>query len=197
MADSQALVAEDTIAAGALRGVRHLMDVGGGSGAFLVAAARALPDLRGTLFDLPAVVPLATDRFAREGVHDRLTAEAGSFRDGGLPTGADAISLVRVLYDHQDDTVRALLAAAYVALPPGGRLIVSEPMAAQPGGRCLLRALLHGDGHRAGPHASPDRGPGSRGGVLADSHATAASRLRHIGSDGRKASLTDLTVQYV
>ena len=42
--------------------------------------------------------------------------------------GADAISLIRVLYDHDDDTVTDLLAKAYAALPPGGRLIVSEPM---------------------------------------------------------------------
>ena len=42
--------------------------------------------------------------------------------------GADTICLVRVLYDHSDDTVEALVAAVFAALPPGGRLIVSEPM---------------------------------------------------------------------
>jgi demethylspheroidene O-methyltransferase len=52
----------------------------------------------------------------------------GSFRDDPLPEGADAISLVRVLYDHADATVAALLAKVHAALPPGGRLIVSEPM---------------------------------------------------------------------
>jgi demethylspheroidene O-methyltransferase len=33
-----------------------------------------------------------------------------------------------VLYDHADDTVAKLLGAVFAALPPGGRLIVSEPM---------------------------------------------------------------------
>jgi demethylspheroidene O-methyltransferase len=42
--------------------------------------------------------------------------------------GADAISLIRVLYDHSDDTVRMLLAKAHAALPDGGRIIISEPM---------------------------------------------------------------------
>ena len=56
----------------------------------------------------------------------RLTP--GSFRDGPLPKGADAISLVRVLYDHADGTVTDLLAKVFEALPPGGRLIVTEPM---------------------------------------------------------------------
>ena len=38
-------------------------------------------------------------------------------------------SLIRVLYDHSEDTVCDLLAKVFAALPPGGRLIVSEPMA--------------------------------------------------------------------
>ena len=33
-----------------------------------------------------------------------------------------------MLYDHADETVRPLLAAARDALPPGGRIVVSEPM---------------------------------------------------------------------
>jgi demethylspheroidene O-methyltransferase len=45
-----------------------------------------------------------------------------------LPRGADTISLVRVLYDHSDDTVSLLLKRVHDALEPGGRLIVSEPM---------------------------------------------------------------------
>ena len=37
-------------------------------------------------------------------------------------------SLIRVLYDHDDATVRRLVQAVFAALPPGGRIIVSEPM---------------------------------------------------------------------
>ena len=36
------------------------------------------------------------------------------------PTGADAISLVRVLYDHDDATVARLLAPVHAALPRAG-----------------------------------------------------------------------------
>ncbi|MES2664579.1 MAG: methyltransferase [Pseudomonadota bacterium] len=123
MADSQALVAADTLALVDFRRVRHLLDVGGGTGAFLAAVAAAHPGLALTLFDLPAVVagvpaPLAA----------RLTIHPGSFRDDPLPLGADAISLIRVLYDHGDATVLALLRAVHAALPPGGRVVISEPM---------------------------------------------------------------------
>jgi len=128
MADSQALVAEETLRTVRFDGVTRLMDVGGGSGAFLAAVASAYPKLRATLFDLPEVVPSAEERFRRAGLADRVTVTGGSFRDGPLPEGADAISLVRVLYDHADETVALLLARVREALPPGGRLVISEPM---------------------------------------------------------------------
>ncbi len=132
MEDSQSLVAEETLRHLKLDDVRQLMDVGGGTGAFLRAVARAYPDMQLTLVDLPPVAQVARARFAEEGFATgedaRITIHPGSFRDAALPAGADAISLVRVLYDHSDDTVTRLLARAFAALPPGGRLIVSEPM---------------------------------------------------------------------
>ena len=128
MADSQALVAADTIASVSWRGARHVMDVGGGTGAFLAALGAVEDTPKLTLFDLPAVVPAATERFAEAGLATRAAVVPGSFRDDPLPEGADVITLVRVLYDHADETVMALLRAALVALPPGGRIVISEPM---------------------------------------------------------------------
>ncbi len=128
MSDTQGLVAEDTLRCADLSGVGRLMDVGGGTGAFLAAAGARYPSLELALFDLPAVVGPARARFAAAGMAGRVTILPGSFRDDPIPTGADAISLVRVLYDHTDETVAALLAAVFAALPGGGRLIISEPM---------------------------------------------------------------------
>ena len=128
MADSQVLVAADTLAAVSFAGTRTLLDVGGGTGAFLAAVGMAWPGLKLALFDLPAVAPGAQARFETADMSDRLTIHPGSFRDETLPAGADAISLIRVLYDHADATVRSLLTSVYAALPPGGRVIISEPM---------------------------------------------------------------------
>jgi demethylspheroidene O-methyltransferase len=128
MAQSQRLVAQDTLAQVSLKGARCLMDVGGGTGVFLTSAGMAAPDTDLMLFDLPMVVQGAQARFAEAGLAGRTAIHPGSFRDDPLPEGADVISLVRVLYDHADETVAALLRTVYEALPPGGRLIVSEPM---------------------------------------------------------------------
>ena len=137
MADSQILVTEDTLAAISLKGAHRVMDVGGGTGAFLTAVGEAYPELELTLFDLPAVTPEAEDRFAVAGLRNRTEVISGSFRDDPLPRGADVITLIRVLYDHADETVVDLLAAAFEALPPGGRIVISEPMT---GGRVPERA---------------------------------------------------------
>jgi len=128
MAESQVLVAEDTLSSVSLAGVSTIMDVGGGTGAFLTAVGAKYPSMKLHLFDLPAVVTGARSRFDAAGLSGRATITEGSFRDGSLPKGADAISLVRVLYDHSDDTVKALLQAVYEALPEGGLLLISEPM---------------------------------------------------------------------
>jgi demethylspheroidene O-methyltransferase len=61
-------------------------------------------------------------------VATRAQCFSGDFRAAGLPTGADAISLIRVAFDHDDATVLALLRAAHAALPAGGTLLLAEPM---------------------------------------------------------------------
>ncbi|MFK7876787.1 MAG: methyltransferase [Paracoccaceae bacterium] len=128
MTQSQGLVAQDTLRQVSFKGTRHLMDIGGGTGAFLTAVAKAAPKLDLTLFDLEQVVGNAEAALQEVGIANRVTISPGSFREDPLPQGADAISLIRVLYDHSDDTVADLLAKVYAVLPKGGRLIVSEPM---------------------------------------------------------------------
>ncbi|GJE17033.1 acetylserotonin O-methyltransferase [Methylobacterium marchantiae] len=142
MASSQSLIAEDILDAYPLHRHRLLMDVGGGEGAFLRAAMRANPGLAVRLFDLPAVAARAAERFAAEGLEHRAEACGGSFRNDPLPKGADAISLVRVVHDHDDDTVRHLLRAAHDALPDGGMLLLAEPMAGTAGAEPIADAYF-------------------------------------------------------
>ena len=128
MAQSQVLVAEDTLRMVDLSRVTRLMDVGGGTGAFVAAVGAAHPHILLDLFDLPVVLQGAASRLAAQGLTDRVRLHPGSFRDDPLPRDADAITLVRVLYDHDDSSVARLLTAAHDALPPCGRIIISEPM---------------------------------------------------------------------
>ncbi len=133
MAASQPLVADEVLDAYNLRRHRLLLDIGGGSGLFAQKAAERAPDLRVMVFDLPAVAAEATTRFARAGIAARALAHGGSFLTDPLPSGADLMSLVRVIHDHDDDSAMTILRAARRALPVGGRLLLAEPMADTPG----------------------------------------------------------------
>jgi demethylspheroidene O-methyltransferase len=128
MSDSLSLLADDVLDAYSLEGHRCLMDVGGGDGTFLVAAAKRWPHLKVILFDLPAVAERARARFEREGLSARATAVGGDVMRDPLPEGADLISLVRVLHDHDDAEAETIVKAVRRALPAGGKLLIAEPM---------------------------------------------------------------------
>jgi demethylspheroidene O-methyltransferase len=168
MAATVAPIAEELLDAYPLGAHRCVMDVGGGEGAFAAIALRRHPRLRAMLYDLPPVVAIAEARLAEAGVADRVAMHAGNFRSDQLPEGADVITLVRVLLDHDDAAVLDLVRRVRAALPRGGVLVVAEPMAgerhpqmagdvyfamyllAMGGGRARrpseLRALLHQGG---------------------------------------------------
>ncbi len=133
MAASQPLVAEEVLGAYDLRRHRRLLDVGGGEGGFLCAAGAAAPGLELVLFDLPSVAERARARLDAAGLGARTTAVGGDFLADPLPGGADVASLVRVLHDHDDGGALALLRAVRRALPPGGTLLLAEPMSGTPG----------------------------------------------------------------
>lgn len=133
MAATQAFIADEVLAAAPLSGRRCLLDVGGGEAAFLSAVGARHRRLNLMLFDLPAVAERARARLAEAGLAARASVHGGDFRRDALPPGADTVSLVRVLHDHDDATVLAILRAARRALPPGGLVMVAEPMSGTPG----------------------------------------------------------------
>ncbi|MBV9537346.1 MAG: methyltransferase domain-containing protein [Acidisphaera sp.] len=133
MAASQPLIAAEVLAAYRFGRHGHLLDVGGGTGAFLLQVAEHAPGLKLTLFDLPAVAEVARARFAAAGLGDRAQAVGGDFHSDRLPQGADAISLVRVLHDHDDASALALLRSARTALSDDGTLVIAEPMSGTAG----------------------------------------------------------------
>jgi demethylspheroidene O-methyltransferase len=133
MSASQPLVAAEVLDTYDLSRHRCLLDVGGGQGRFLGAVAARAPHLRLMLFDLPGVVPVARLAFASAGLADRTTVYGGDFTQDALPMGADIASLIRVIYDHPDERALTILRAVFKALPPGGTLLLAEPMAGAPG----------------------------------------------------------------
>jgi trans-aconitate methyltransferase len=108
-----------------LAGVRHLVDVGGGNGALLEDVLNRYPELTGTLLERADAVAAARTRLDAAGLTDRVTLVEGDFFDG-VPVGADAYVLARVLHNWNDEHALDILARVHAAAAPGARLYVLE-----------------------------------------------------------------------
>lgn len=137
MAATQAFIASEILDAYPVDRHRALLDIGGGSGAFAAAAAARARELQVTVLDLPEVAALANARFAETGLGGRARAVGGDAFGGPLPEGADLVTLVRILHDHDDAPVQRLLGRIRQALPSGGKLLIAEPMAGTRGAEAV------------------------------------------------------------
>ncbi|WP_206055107.1 methyltransferase [Nocardia sp. CS682] len=111
-------------------GAHHrLLDVGGGSGAFLIELCRGNPALRGTLYELDHVCADAAARIVDAGLANQIDTVAGDFiADPALPEGFDVILISGVLHNWDPATNCALIRKSYNALRAGGALLVCELM---------------------------------------------------------------------
>ncbi len=133
MAASQPMVAREAFAVYPIEKHRRLLDVGGGEGVFLAEAALKAPALELELFDLPAVAERARARLETAGLAGRARIFGGDFLEDPLPQGADVISLVRIVHDHDDASALALLRNVRRSLPPGGTLLIVEAISGEKG----------------------------------------------------------------
>ena len=122
MAASQAAVSQQILSAYDFSKHQNILDVGGGTGAFLRAVGDRYPQINLNLFDLEEVVKLAPG-------NPQLRAHVGDFRSGPLPQGMDLITLIRVVHDHDDDVVLAILRNIRAASSGHTRLLIAEPLA--------------------------------------------------------------------
>ncbi|MFJ6569434.1 methyltransferase [Streptomyces sp. NPDC091292] len=105
--------------------VRHVMDVGGGTGALLQEILTAHPHLRGTVADQAASVAEARRCLAHQGLRERADAVVCDMFDR-LPPGADTCLLSRVLADWDDESAVRILRTCAAAVPEGGRVLIAE-----------------------------------------------------------------------
>lgn len=139
-----------------LSGRRHLLDLGGGSGAYSIVAAERYPELTAMVLDLPEVVPVAARFIAEHGVSDRVTAAACNFIEDPLPGGADVILMNSNLPQYGSAEVRMVVRKAFDALEPGGEMHICGEVLREDWQGPLVPAMcgLHGalDGSTAKAH---------------------------------------------
>jgi len=107
-------------------GVRRMLDLGGGSGACSIAFAKANPELRSEILDLPDVAPIAKRYVAAAGLADRISVRPGDMLTASFGDGHDLILLSAICHMFSPEENRGLFRRAYQALAPGGRLAVQD-----------------------------------------------------------------------
>ena len=114
---------EDLIKAIGLRGVKTMLDLGGGPGTNAIAMAKR--GVKAFIFDLPETIAIARKVARREGVKG-LCYIAGDFHLDDIGSGYDLILLSQIFHAFSIKENKALLSKCSNALNPGGRVVVQE-----------------------------------------------------------------------
>jgi hypothetical protein len=110
---------------------RRVVDVGGGSGAFVAELLSAYPTVSAVVFDQPHVVANLEPVLAGGPLADRCTVVSGDFFSG-VPEGADAYVLKSVIHDWPDAESIEILAACRAAGGTGSTILLVERALAGP-----------------------------------------------------------------
>ncbi len=105
---------------------RRMLDIGGGSGAYSIAFARANPKLHAEIFDLPTVLPIARGHIEEAGLADRISTRTGDLREDDLGSGYDLILLSAICHMLGPDGNQSLLQRCFSALAPGGQVVIQD-----------------------------------------------------------------------
>ncbi len=114
---------ESLIKAVGLKGVKTMLDVGGGPGTNAIAFAKK--GVKSTIFDLPETINIAKKVARREGVKG-IGFIAGDFHVDDIGAGYDLILVSQIVHAFSADENVALLKKCRAALNPGGRVVVQE-----------------------------------------------------------------------
>lgn len=105
---------------------QHLLDMGGGPGTYAIHFCQANPNLRATVFDLPATEPFAQKTIGRFGLSARVDFQAGDYLRDPVQGTYDVAWLSQILHSMGPEGCRAVIEKAVSVLEPGGLIFIHE-----------------------------------------------------------------------
>jgi predicted O-methyltransferase YrrM len=107
-------------------GIHRILDLGGGSGAYSIAFAKASTDIRCEILDIPEVVPLTADYVGEAGVSAQVSLRAGDMLQDDFGSGYDTVMLNAICHMFSEEQNQYIFRRAHSALAPNGRLVVQD-----------------------------------------------------------------------
>jgi 2-polyprenyl-3-methyl-5-hydroxy-6-metoxy-1,4-benzoquinol methylase len=123
MHDLTILRTEHLIKAVGLKGIKTMLDLGGGPGTNAIAAAKK--GVKAAIFDMPETIRIARKVARCEGVKG-ITFISGNFHVDGIGSKYDLILVSQILHAFSAEENIALLRKCWAAVNPGGRVVVQE-----------------------------------------------------------------------
>jgi len=106
--------------------ISRVLDLGGGSGAYSIAFAKANPNLTVEIVDLPEVTPIAEQHIEKAGLSHRVKVRAGDMLTSDLGRNFDLVLISAICHMFSPEENRKLFKRAHAALAPHGRLVVQD-----------------------------------------------------------------------
>jgi ubiquinone/menaquinone biosynthesis C-methylase UbiE len=125
MDNSSGLVSMALISAYDFKGIKTLVDVGGGHGIVLANILEKYGDMKGILFDQQHVIDPARKMAGASILKERFHIVGGNFFND-IPSGADAYFMKNILHAFSDEDCLELLGKIHSVMAPNGKLIILE-----------------------------------------------------------------------
>lgn len=111
---------------GVFKGVKRMLDVGGGSGVMSIAIAAHQPGVQCTVMDLPTMCAEAEGYIDRAGFKGKVDTKAVDMFREPWPEGYDGMVFSNIFHDWRFDTCATLASLALKALQSGGKIFLHE-----------------------------------------------------------------------
>ena len=105
----------------------RILDLGAGGAPWAIAMLNGCPDGTAVINDLPGVITVAERKIDEHGVSGRCELRPGDFHTLEIePSAYDIVVLGHICRTEGADGARHLIARAFEALRPGGRLVLAD-----------------------------------------------------------------------
>jgi SAM-dependent methyltransferase len=109
-----------------LSGIKSVLDIGGGSGAYSMEFVSKKPEIEATVFDLPNVIPVTKKFIENEGFMGKIKTHEGDYTIDDLPKGYDLVFLSAVIHSNSLEVNQILIKKCFGALNKNGKIVIQD-----------------------------------------------------------------------